>query len=96
MDEIFNYFGPQGTPVMLGLLMVLVVRLIKWVISKRENLQSDEITRTRFQNELKKAISTQDSINVTDFLLDESAFWELIDKTRKKSKDTFKNQCGLL
>ncbi|EON75709.1 hypothetical protein ADIS_3799 [Lunatimonas lonarensis] len=96
MDEIFDYFGPQGTPVILGLLMAFGVLFIKWVITKRENLQSDEINRTVFQNEFKKAISTQESIHVADFLLDESAFWDLIDKTRKKSKDNFKNQCGLL
>jgi hypothetical protein len=96
MNDIFNFFGPQGTPTLLGLITALVIILIRSIVTKKENLQSDEINKGLFQNELKKMIATQESRKVDDFLLEESVFWELIDKTRLKSKNNFKNQCGLL
>ncbi|WP_373520729.1 DUF4240 domain-containing protein [Aquiflexum sp.] len=96
MEKIFNFFGPQGTPAILGLLAALVVLLIRALISKKENKQSDQIFKGLFQKELKKAITTRESIKVNDFLMVEADFWKLIDKTRLKSKNNFKNHCGLL
>lgn len=96
MDGVLSFFGPQGTPVILGLLTAFLVILIRSIITKRENIQADEINKTLYQNELKKVISTRETIKADEFLMEETIFWELIDRTRRKAKDNFENQCGLL
>jgi hypothetical protein len=96
MNVIVDFFGPQGTPAILGFLMAFVVILFQRLLTKKQNKQSDEINRGLYQNELKKLIASQETRKVNDFLMDESVFWDLIDKARKKSKNNFKNHCGLL
>lgn len=96
MKHFFSFIGdlPIGS---YGLIAALLIALVRYFFFERKDEQEAEaVMKKNYQREVKKIITERESRSISDSLMDEDTFWKLIENTKVKSKEIFKNQCGLL
>lgn len=70
------------------------VKLIHFILTRRENKKSDENVELSEKHRAKKLIEEREErVDLTE--IDESEFWEIMDQVHRRSKTSFKNSMGV-
>jgi len=81
---------------LLGFGIGLMITFFRMLYIRKRDKEADEIRDVTYGKELKKYLEQQETRDVSQGHLNDDDFWNIIDTTRGRSKENYKNQIGLL
>lgn len=84
-------------PFMLGIVTAVILSLIRYfAFDRKEDKEVAVMAKKSYQRDYQQLLETRTERTLNVQIMSEDTFWSLIDTTKKKSKENFKYQVGLL